>query len=494
MDRLPRQIITMIVSQAVEDIPYDMIEDCYNRPASSRLDPESLSHYAVISRQWQAAVEPFTFKELCLNSDDISEAESKEILTPERLSYVRKLTVSIEFPLPWKQSPESYPDGVADDVLGHVASEAPNPQPDSFPPEERGYEGMFTSIITSLFRMLHRVPFKKGPSIDVEFVIPVPEEFHWNCIEKSYSMDFELAETAQTESGKRKPLYLDLQLDEGVELPEVPAISSCKFHLESWSLFFAPRAVCLMASKMTRLKKLELLLSDEEKRDEALRIRQRDGFAEGILALPESITYFELQYSLDVPKDHSVQPPSIVPPGQTDNLSEALCKFSQREHLKRFRANGSFDADILWCPDSESSWPGMESYEIGFLPVTPSGKWLAIPGRNASGWGSDEALAFRGPADPEFVHDVVVAGGRAASRMPRLKRMNLNVGAPWRYRFWYSTHTKGKPCLKMSGKKIPRPDEEMLQVWREAAKEHGQELNAEFTEEKNNPRKKEYFH
>ncbi|KAJ3526294.1 hypothetical protein NM208_g11263 [Fusarium decemcellulare] len=539
MDKIPNEVIELVVFEAeFGGEPGDPDwETIYSRAPIWEFErARSLALYTAVCRRWQHIFEPYTFKLLDISPKRLAQAEREGILNPRRLSYIRTIKIPIIFP--WKFTPgrrneeddeidddEMGEDEEEDEVMDEVeeaveddgddewedADEDEEDEDDGRPLlERRGYNhAIFDSSIRRIFHLLSKAPARDKPHIDMIFCIMVPEEFVWTGF---YPPDE--AEAAQTESGQVKPVYLDLQLEDNEELPEIPVVNNCTFELISWSLFFSPTVMCRMVSKMTQLKRLELDLSDEERRDPALRIEQRQGLAESLHTLPDTITHFELRYSRPTPDDHSLRQQNIIPPGQTyDNLSKALYTFSLRENLVKFVANGSWEADIFHPSDKDitlvSLWPKMETYQVGFLPVTPSGKWLAIDHpstrlREEDLWFEDSDVVgkiFRGPVDPRFAKRVLPLLGRVATHSPKLKSMKMDAGVPSEYHIWYSGRMHGndteaskrKACMKITGKFIPKPDEEALRVWREAAEAHGQELYLEWNDHSRNPRRKEYF-
>ncbi|KAJ4267250.1 hypothetical protein NW762_003353 [Fusarium torreyae] len=505
----------------------------------------SLAPYACVSRRWQLAFEPFIFETLILSPKRLAQAERQGYLTQRRLGYVRTIAVPITFPLPWPWDvpivfsqvaewppPPDIQPRKTDTIAGgnenvdaeNVSSEEEaddeeedgciEDEEDLLPPEERGYDKIFASIIRSLFRILKLAPVheNKQPYIDLRLGLPVPREYGWcfaNCIEEP--------EAERTEVGWCKPLYLDLLLNQD-EVPELPVIASCSFELVSWSIFLSPRTACVIASRMPHLKKLKLHLSDKEWREPALRVKLRDEFASSLSILPETVMDFELHYSRRVPRDHSYTPISIVPPNEKhDPLSKALFTFSRRENLVRFSANGSFDLDVVGFsnrprPSADSSaWSKLEHYEIGLLAVTPSGHWLAMqytanPNTDSfkdERWGppsewSRSCLShfttneFRGPIDPEFAHDLLCAVGRVAVHMPQLQTMKINVGVVAGYKVSY-TSKKVEPCMRIVGKKLQPPNDDLLRVWRRVALDHDQKFVLEWNDTVKTNKRKERF-
>ncbi|KAF4971285.1 hypothetical protein FSARC_1855 [Fusarium sarcochroum] len=534
MERLSSEILYMIAAEAAASRPHvelDKVFDVWDlhdklKVPSSSTRPNSLAPYASVSRGWQLAFEPFTFETLILSPKRLAQAERQGYLTQRRLGYVRTIAVPITFPLPWPwdvpivfsqvaewpPAPEVKPRKIDTTTGGNETAGAENvsseeeaegededeyieDEEDLLPPEERGYDKILASIIRSLFRILKLAPVheNKQPYIDLRLGLPVPREYGWcfaNCIEEP--------EAERTEVGWCKPLYLDLLLNQH-ELPELPVIASCSF-------------------EMPRLKKLKLHLSDKEWRDPLLRVRLRDDFASSLTILPETITDFELHYSRRVPRDHSYTPVCIVPPNEKhDHLSKALFSFSQRENLVSFSANGSFEMDILgpWnrsrSSAANSAWSRLEHYEIGLLVVTPFGQWLAIqytdnPNTDSfkdERWGAPSEWSrsclshfttneFRGPVDPEYAHDLVCAAGRAAVHMPCLKTMKINVGVVAGYKVSY-TSKKVEPCMRIVGKKLQPPNEDLLRIWRRVALDHDQKFVLEWSDTVKTNKRKERF-
>jgi hypothetical protein len=183
--------------------------------------------------------------------------------------------------------------------------------------------------------------------------------------------------------------------------------------------------------------------------------------------------------------------------------------------MVRFSANGSFDIDIMGSSAkslaASAGWPKLEYYQIGQLAITPSGQWLAAtftdnPNTDSfrkERWGSPsessrsslstfETNEFRGPIDPDYAHRLLCAAGRAASYMPRLKKMDLNVGVVAGYKVSY-TSKKVETCMRIVGKKLQPPSEDMLRVWRRVAQDHDQRFVLEWNDTVKTNKRKERF-
>jgi hypothetical protein len=318
MERLSIEIISMIAAEAAASASQSKLDKVFDvwdlhdklKVPVTTLRNNSLAPFAAVSRDWQLAFEPFTFHTIILSPKRLAQAERQGYLTRRRLGYVRNVAVPITFPLPWpwdvpiifsqvgewpppqevdEKTDQTFTEDDAGSEEENAVSEEnagdeedeEDEEYDSYlededdlpPPQERGYDKIFTSIIRSLFRILKLAPVheNKQPYIDIRLGFPVPREYGW-C----FATHIEEPEAERTEVGWCKPLYLDLGLNED-ELPELPVIASCSFELVSWSLFFTPETACKIASKMPYLRIINMHLSDKEWRDVDLRIKLRDG-------------------------------------------------------------------------------------------------------------------------------------------------------------------------------------------------------------------------
>ncbi|CAG1999907.1 unnamed protein product [Fusarium graminearum] len=557
MDRISIEILSLIASAVASSGPqidldqvYDVwgLHDKPKFPVTGNPQENSLALYAAVSRDWQLAFEPFTFHTLVLSPKRIVQAERQGYLTRRRLKYIRNIAVPITFPLPWpwdvpivfSQVVEWPPSSEVDDFKDQKLIEDnesveedetalrdveqddededmggydfySDEDDDLQPPEERGYDKLFTSIIRALFRILKMAPVQENghPYIDLRLGFPVPREHGW-C----FADNIEEPEAERIEAGWCKALYFDLGLSKD-DLPELPVIASCRFDLVSWSLFITPEAACTMISKMPHLRRVKMHLSDMESKNPALRIELREGFARSLFLMPHTVFDFECHYPRRIPRDHSYAAASIIPTNEKhDPLSQALFNFSQRETLIRFSAKGSFDLSIMGASETVSAspgWPKLETYEIGLLVITPAGQWLAVPFTDRPNtdnfrderWGAPsetprsclsmfDTNEFRGPIDADYAHRLLCAAGRAASHMPRLRKMDINAGVVGGYKVCY-TSKRVNPCMRIVGKKLQPPTEELLQVWRRVAQERDQTFCLEWRDTVKTNKRRELF-
>lgn len=203
----------------------------------------SLAGYATISRKWQSIVEPFTFRSLALNQMRLGVAEAYNYLTPTRLAYLRHVWFDIEFP-------------------AHDLGVSTNP-------EDYDDQAVFNKAIRQISILLARIPRRQTPLITLT-LLTGPSREHlipWDGDGES--------EEEKVFSGKLRKIYLELSANWDRHLQHLSEISLFRVELESHALVFAPASINLIASKMTRLRKVEWWLCDGEKVNNEVRIRQR---------------------------------------------------------------------------------------------------------------------------------------------------------------------------------------------------------------------------
>ncbi|EEU34274.1 uncharacterized protein NECHADRAFT_85576 [Fusarium vanettenii 77-13-4] len=421
---------------------------------------ESLAPFATLSRQWQPYIEAQTFRRLFLNPTRLSEAISQSILTPTRLSCLRYLRC--EFIFPAHETDSTNPDDADDEIV-------------------------FVKIVTQLFSLLSKTPPCKDPLVYLCLEIPVPGVFGSS---EQYASDYgEPVDYPFVAQGQVRTSYLDFPPGYEEELPELPMVYKMSTNLISRSVVFSPRSICLIASKMPRLRKVNWELSDAEKLD--------TGLAGTLKRLPMSIEMFHLTYVRELPNNHSFQPPSIIPPdSQQDPLSEALCEFTQRIGLKDFTFSGSVDHTIFW-PSSESSdeqpyWPSLKSIDVYPHEVLPSGEWLTMqrPGSRlppsvmihlaADIPGEGLERRFRDYPVYSLMDPFFRNMGKCVARMPKVEYCSISFSDAWLSNLHFCTEFPEIPCLVLAGKPEPEVGKETSDIWREAVKVHNKDFRLHF--------------
>ncbi|RSL45237.1 hypothetical protein CEP53_010861 [Fusarium sp. AF-6] len=300
--------------------------------------------------------------------------------------------------------------------------------------------------------------------------------------------------------GSKSVMYLKLAQEVYQELPDLPMVSTFMVSLDADGVTFEPRFICLLAS-MSRLEIVQWELSDAEKHDRELRIRQRDGLADNMDKLPLSVKDFTIRYIREMPRDDTIEPPSIVPAGQVDRLSRALRQFSLRSNVETFFFDGCVDSEILWSSNIDDGlphWPNMRLITVNMASVLPSGKWVALPDPDdEEKWtgaqkipnsipGEDRLRETRAPTDLQIFDEVCLASGKAAGQMPNLEHLFVSFGGGDNDRSkWADTGLSFEPRrrprleespLEIRAEPVLDPSEETIKVWRETSARLGVEF------------------
>ncbi|KAF7558152.1 hypothetical protein G7Z17_g165 [Cylindrodendrum hubeiense] len=474
MERIPLEILSIIASHLVQDtLPI--------RSSTERLHQNSLARYSHISRQWQPVIERITFRHLLLLSDDLATALQHNILTPQRLSYLRYIKLWIKFPR-------------HQHIIGILS---PLESDDNF---------VFSNAIKSLFCLLAPTPFRPKPFIVLELSIPIPKSIARIARRTS---DPRAMERAQVARAVRPTFYLELLGYYYKRLPNLPMVIDFRINLSSHSMLLEPRSACLIASKMPRLEAADWALYDGNKTDMTLRVRLRDGLAENIHKLPQYLKRFSLDYFREAPRDHFYKPPSIIPTdAEGDTLSNSLYHFTQRKGLSDFYFKGSVDTTILWPavtdPTKTPCWPTMKNYTLSMHMIMPSGRWLVVDDKEAAfaptrpnaqalndipmSYSGDrfqtntpgEAYKndFRSNPNTKLADRIFFAAGKCVGQMPRVERFTLDFSdSPLHTSLEFDMiHSGDIPCINFSGLGETEPCEDTIQIWRETAEKRGKKF------------------
>ncbi|KAJ4266073.1 hypothetical protein NW762_004047 [Fusarium torreyae] len=452
MERLAPEIISSIIFYLHEELdPFDR-------------NPETivpLAPLATLSRQWQPLVEAITFRKLFLNSESLPLAVDSDLLTPRRLSYIRHLNFDFLFPAYETVSTRD---------------------------EDWDDHAVFATALQQLFELIARIPSGQEPLIKLVLSIPVPRRYEGGD------------QKSDVINSRLRTIYFEISSEAQTGLPKLPMIRSFSTAAPACSVVFSPRAVCLMASKMPRLREVELRLSDDEKVDPLIRIQQRKGLAHSLRELPPSIHLFFLEYLRDIPIDHDFTPPTIIPQGEEDCLSKALRQFSQREELKDFHFQGSIEPTIFWPLEGSSTtetlhWPSLKSFVVRPHSVLPSGKWLVIASNTARPEGTvvnssripgeDIYRQYRDFPHYPLMNGFFLAAARCVARMPKAEYCSVMFHDAWLTSLDFCTEFPEDPCLKVTGRADPILDKKMLAVWQELAEARDIAFRLQILEDSN---------
>jgi hypothetical protein len=534
MVHLPNEIIANIISHVAAQnsssnyLGYDIGSD---GPPAHPLAP-----YATVSRGWQQCVEARTFASVMLTPARLASPLAAQALTPGRVRrFVRSVLVDVLLP-PYGEEARARREDEDDRARN---------------------DAVFTEVVRGVFALL------AGAKADLDVGHGAGDEgqqqrqqsagyrpkiglfLQARCVSDGEDWEARMRRRGASPfpyndlfRARYESSYLDLRPaagrsveDEVAALPELHCIQV--FFVRPirgpWPYrSFAPRAACLLASRMPGLERVDWEFSDNEKRDAALRKKLREDFAHALQTLPSSLRHFDLDYERSPPLDHSYQTPSLLDDtdGGNDKLSLALHKLSQ--HLATFHLLADVGPEIFWplertAPghhhhqqeqqqqqqhqDNDPLWPIMREYMITPGFIAPSGEWRwqrnpdsDLDSDDGAGSffsedltdvlpGNEREDPFRTQLVPDAAHELLLASARAARRMPALWNMWLMlmppIGAVQRVEAEYTvmaraarrdralTRPVGGTAELVFGSVPAFPlDEEVVQAWRRAAEEH----------------------
>ncbi|KAJ4379328.1 hypothetical protein N0V86_005373 [Didymella sp. IMI 355093] len=186
----------------------------------------------------------------------------------------------------------------------------------------------------------------------------------------------------------------------------------------------------------------------------------RAAFAEALATaqLPPALREVQLDFFFDLSEhlhlDEDEGGPDLVGTGQGDPFSKSLCVLAQG--LKRLDLKVKADATLFWPVQGQIPFPNLETLNVMFFPITPSGSWYfrgpAGRGAETTGyqitdkmypplidddpedaqWHNEDVLqairdpeAFRQIPNEHIMHSFLEAFAKAAQSMQSLKAFSL---------------------------------------------------------------------
>ncbi|KAG2026226.1 hypothetical protein GB937_001733 [Aspergillus fischeri] len=252
---------------------------------------------------------------------------------------------------------------------------------------------------------------------------------------------------------------------------------------------------------MPRLQNMDLTLKDNEKRDQELRKRNRDEFANSFHILPPSVQSYDLVFYNETPRNEAFQAIDLVEGKLEDLFNAQLRNFSQ-QLTSLSLSDAVVGKELFWPVNDDRNvqlpyWPKLTIFRLDYRATSPSGEWYFERDTNEDvGSEVDEAerpilpdvlpdylqpppgdrrLRFlRSKASVKLIQEFYISAGRAAQRMPRLQYMNLTchfglIDHSFDYQVKEKVATVTWTDLSLAGY---APDECIVQVWRDAAFQH----------------------
>ncbi|MCJ1434059.1 hypothetical protein MMC27_003425 [Xylographa pallens] len=497
----------------------------------------SLPTYATISKRFQYAVEYRTFNSIELDSDEIG------YFAAIFVGYRRKFLATLKY---WPVL-DTYP------VRVFRAYEHPD--------QMRHNNYLFTDAVVGLFEVLRSWEEEDKDTAGEEKVTS-SRPFELYLLEPRSPTDSLCFEQRRvhpgTSLGKHRLEHSFLKYLDYRRLPNLSRILHFSAHVYRFRRV-EPRSLVMITASMIGLKTIDWRLSDEEKFVPLTAQNNRFEFA---LALPnlstDPLTSFRLNYERQVPINHDYEPPSVLLPTlpTIDHLSLALHTLSQSQNLTELTLSGPLViSDALFWPATSATaslsrapglpfWPNMQKLVVEFSPIAPDGSWCFLreelssvesahearemeratqreAATYAPEWGDCynaltmrtqiglfPAREFRRVPDAAKIPALMLALARAAARMPRLKRLHVDVAPRLPFAFGVRYLAPGeayrpffdvgnprivyrKTTAPLDDEALPRlywtvrgwrPVEEVLALWR--GREQEGELQVRFYSER----------
>lgn len=284
MVKLPEEITANIISHLSEQQT-----DGRDNQGSLDSQPLSLTQYAAVSRSWQERIEAKTFADITFTPARVASPLAAQALSPSRVHrFVRSVKVEVLLP-PYSEDARTRRE---DDE------------------EKLANDSVFTEIIRKVFGLLSSpFPAVEQPMVNLggddaantrqQGVSPtvyrpkIKLSLSARCVSdtedlegRRYRKTVNAISTGDIFEARYESSYLDLSpeagktvRDEMEALPELLRVS--EFDVQATQAtghrLFAPRVLCLVASRMPGLRSVEWELCDNEKRDLALRKGLRAG-------------------------------------------------------------------------------------------------------------------------------------------------------------------------------------------------------------------------
>ncbi|KAI2632700.1 hypothetical protein GGS26DRAFT_557112 [Hypomontagnella submonticulosa] len=395
----------------------------YGRPASS------VAQYATVSREWQEEFERFTFREL--------------LVTPKRLKSFCHILSS-----PRRRA-------IVQTICFHVSLDRYEPHLDAIQEtsaERRRSTEVLATALGSFFRaMTHWQKSDTSPlGLDLHLLVDSPSD----------SSALVGKNGGPLVTGRALTSYLKLDL-ETLSLPYLDVFSGFRCtgrHLQ-------PTSILAIVSRLRMLEYLDVELNHDTTRNRD--IHQRNYFAIGLEQHAETVRVLSLR------RPSPMLIPSPAPPKQPwSTFYSQMRLFSQQ--CESFEFDDCIDAAQFFAPFLVG--PGAEKPPIG----QEAPFWTRLKRLNIRNSYLMKAPYLRVPNRIEAlvsVHNVLVAAGRAACRMPELQfaRICQYVLTDGQLEWFVLTYEcyAGKAVLRMRGFV---PGTAMVDAWKRSVAHKGVEL------------------
>ncbi|KAK8023942.1 hypothetical protein PG993_012008 [Apiospora rasikravindrae] len=368
MERIPPELKNQIIRLVLfdtHDTNNDYTTHCTHH---AHLHRSNRAQYAAVSREWQAHVEPITFKRLYLDPGRLDQARG--IVTPSRQTYVHFIHFNSLLPSVrqgiWARRSEAMQFWTNSEV--------------------------FTGHLAGLLLYLN-----------------------------GWTLPYENVELSLGISGNasyRRGLPVALPMDVYLQLPKIHFITKFRhFQIGVGHGNLTPRSCCKIASLFPNLRSIGWYLRETTSSHYGSRVQLRERFAAALILIPESVRNFGLAYYLRT-GDHILD---YIQPRAPDLLSISLRQLSKQ--LKKVVLKMDIGHEFFFVTNSsskEAQWPLI--LDVTIIPGARTPQRDELFGRDAQ---SQLIIPV-----PRMINRYYLAAGRAAAHMPNLRCLKILWTSP----------------------------------------------------------------
>ncbi|KAF7510843.1 hypothetical protein GJ744_005943 [Endocarpon pusillum] len=487
MDNLPQELINRIVYYLER---YEGQSQLPVLQQQSR-GPSRFPPYATLCRHWKEAVELITFHSLRIKSDELVHFQA--IVTGNRCKYLTHLNYRILLP------------EYSEEACGRVESDD----------EKWLNDEAFTRGIYNLFSVL-KLWENEGVQTALRLELPYSNAFSPTDLRLDNKSQLKL-EVAMRKRSKdifeRRFERSFLRLLQPGLLPRLRNLQYLNIRGNS-SRKLAPSIGPDLAASLLNLKDISWEFGDCDSQPASVRSDNRVTFAEALkqTQLRQRPTA-EIVFYHEVPFDQRSTGPSLIPSGFSyDPFSAGLRTFSQ--NLTALALSAHLDSTLFWPSDKEPKavapiWPFLQTLDVTFNMVTPSGEWYFTGPRPEDHEDDDPAEGiigddssdsnytnYREHGDPVTINQLLAALAKAVQKMPVLEhfmltselgygkgKYHISYHAPGRSADWGDENDDDLRVRRVYYEvgAVWRPDEEIMQGLRGAGREKfGKEVIERF--------------
>ncbi|KAL3451861.1 hypothetical protein BJX65DRAFT_303581 [Aspergillus insuetus] len=216
-----------------------------------------------------------------------------------------------------------------------------------------------------------------------------------------------------------------------------------------------------------------------------------------MLLWPSSVRELWLAFGREPPQNERLVPDNILNGRNFDLFSVRLRDISQQ--LTTLNLTAVIGRKLFWPLEAEESsstslpyWPNLTKYTLSLSATTPAGIWTFeenplekddepyvfeehwhdLPEHLRPPFEDRNTIYFRTKATPGLLRDFYVSAGHAAQRMPRLQHMQLRSGTRRAIHDFRYIVDDNSVSATWGDTVSLEPEEDVLQVWRDAAFQH----------------------